>query len=144
MINSVAIMGRLTADPELKTTNNGNSVASFCIAVDRPRRKNSKDSEADFINVTAWRQTAEFICNYFSKGSMIAIEGSLRTNKYTDKNGNNRTSTFVLANNVSFCGSKSDSQSNNRSSSKGNYIDIGRQEPPIDDWKDDGENDLPF
>ena len=144
MINSVVIMGRLTADPELKTTNSGLSVTSFCVAVDRPYQKDGKEREADFINVTAWRQTAEFICNYFSKGSMIAIEGPLRTSKYTDKNGNNRTSTFVLANTVSFCGSKSDSQNENRSSSNGNYIDIGRQGPPIDDWKDDGENDLPF
>ena len=144
MLNCAVIMGRLTADPELKTTNSGLSVTSFCVAVDRPYKKDGKERETDFINVVAWRQTAEFVTSYFHKGSMIAIEGSLRTNKYTDKNGNNRTSFFVLANNVSFCGSKSDSQNKNRSSSKGNYIDIGRQEPPIDDWKDDGENDLLF
>ena len=110
MINVVVLMGRLVADPELKQTQNGTSVCSFRIAVDRNvANKQTGERQADFINITAWRQTAEFVCKYFRKGSMIAIEGSLQTRGYTDKDGNNRTAYEVVANNVSFTGSKAES-----------------------------------
>ena len=110
MINVVVLMGRLVADPELKQTQNGTSVCSFRIAVDRNvANKQTGERQADFINITAWRQTAEFVCKYFRKGSMIAIEGSLQTRSYTDKDGNNRTAYDVVANNVSFTGSKVES-----------------------------------
>ena len=110
MINVVVLMGRLVADPELKQTQNGTSVCSFRIAVDRNvANKQTGERQADFINITAWRQTAEFVCKYFRKGSMIAIEGSLQTRSYTDKDGNNRTAYDVVANNVSFTGSKAES-----------------------------------
>lgn len=110
MINVVVLMGRLVADPELKQTQNGTSVCSFRIAVDRNvANKQTGERQADFINITAWRQTAEFVCKYFRKGSMIAIEGSLQTRSYTDKDGNNRTAYEVVANNVSFTGSKAES-----------------------------------
>ena len=106
MLNIVALMGRLVYDPELKTTQNGTNVCSFRIAVDRSFARQGEERKADFIDVTAWRQTAEFVSKYFQKGSMIAIEGSLQTRQYQDKNGNNRTATEVLASQVSFCGGK--------------------------------------
>ena len=108
MLNRVILMGRLTADPELKKTNSDISVTSFSLAVDRNYGKGA-DRQTDFINCVAWRQTAEFISRYFHKGSMIAVEGSIQTSSYTDKNGNNRKQVEVVANNVSFCGSKSES-----------------------------------
>lgn len=109
MLNCAIIMGRLTADPELKTTQSGISVTSFSVAVDRNYTPKGQEKQTDFINVVAWRQTAEFVTRYFHKGSMIAIEGSIQTRKYQDKNGNNRTAVEIVANNVSFCGSKAES-----------------------------------
>lgn len=109
MINIVALMGRLTYEPELKSTPNGLSVIRFQLAVDRTYQAKGQERQADFIDCVAWRQTAEFISRYFHKGSMIAIEGTIQTSNYTDKNGNNRKQIEVLANNVSFCGSKSES-----------------------------------
>lgn len=106
MLNVVALMGRLVRDPELKTTQSGNSVCTFSIAVDRSYTAKDEERKADFFTITAWRQTAEFICKYFQKGSLIAIEGSLQTRQYQDKSGNNRTATEVLASRVSFAGSK--------------------------------------
>ena len=106
MLNVVALMGRLVYDPELKTTPSGTNVCSFRIAVDRNFTRQGEERKADFIDVTAWRQTAEFVSKYFQKGSMIAIEGSLQTRQYQDKNGNNRTAIEVLASQVSFCGGK--------------------------------------
>ncbi len=107
MFNLVVLTGRLTADPELKTTPNGISVTSFSIAVSR-RYRSGETTETDFINIVAWRQTAEFITKYFKKGTMIGIEGSIQTRRYTDKNGNNRTAFEVVANNVQFVESKRD------------------------------------
>ena len=107
MFNLVVLTGRLTADPELKKTPNGVSVTSFTVAVDRPYRS-GEERQTDFINIVAWRQTAEFITKYFNKGSLIGIEGSIQTRKYTDKNGNNRTAFEVVANNVQFVESKRD------------------------------------
>lgn len=106
MLNVVALMGRLVADPELKTTQSGNSVCTFRVAVDRGYVPQGEERQADFITVTAWRKTAEFVSKYFQKGSLIAIEGSLQTRQYQDKSGNNRTATEVLASRVSFAGSK--------------------------------------
>ena len=115
MINVVVLMGRLTADPELKQTANGASVTSFSIAVDRNfANKQTGERQTDFINIVAWRQTAEFICKYFRKGSMIAIEGSLQSRGYEDKEGKKRTVYEVLANNVSFTGSKSETGTQGR------------------------------
>ena len=111
MLNCAVIMGRLVADPELRTTPNGISVTSFCVAVDRSFVKAGEERKADFINVVAWRQTADFVTRYFHKGSMIAVQGSIQTRKYTDKNGNNRTAFEVVANNIQFVESKRDSAS---------------------------------
>ena len=109
MINTVAIMGRLTYDPELRSTPSGVSVLRFQVACDRNYQRAGAERQADFIDCVAWRQTAEFISRYFHKGSMIAVEGSIQTQNYTDKNGNQRKSVEVVANNVSFCGSRNES-----------------------------------
>lgn len=109
MLNCVTLMGRLVADPELRTTTTGKSVASFCIAVDRSFVRAGEQRQADFINIVAWESTANFVSRYFTKGSMIAVQGSIQTRNYEDKNGNKRTAFEVIAREVSFCGSKSDS-----------------------------------
>lgn len=106
MLNVVAIMGRLVADPELRTTTQGNSVCSFRIACDRSYVQQGQERQADFIDIVAWRQQAEFVSRHFQKGSMIAVEGSLQTRNYQDKNGNSRTAVEVVANNISFAGAK--------------------------------------
>lgn len=113
MINSVVLMGRLTYEPELKTTTSGLSVIRFQMAVDRNYQSQGQERQADFIDVVAWRQTAEFISRYFHKGSMIAVEGSIQTNNFTDRDGNKRKSVEVVANQVSFCGSKAETQGAN-------------------------------
>lgn len=110
MINTAVVMGRLTFEPELRSTPNGVSVVRFQVAVDRSRGKDG-ERQADFIDCVAWRQTAEFISRYFHKGSLIAIEGSIQTQSYTDKNGQKRKQVELLANNVSFCGSKNEGDS---------------------------------
>ena len=112
MLNVVAIMGRLVADPELRTTPAGHSVCSFRIACDRSYVQQGQERQADFIDIVAWRQRADFVSKYFQKGSMIAIEGSLQTRQYQDKQGSKRTAVEVVANNISFAGTKrQDSQS---------------------------------
>lgn len=108
MLNCAVLMGRLVADPELKTTVNGVSVSSFRIAVDRAYQKQGEERQADFIDIVAWRQTADFVCRYFRKGSMIAVQGSIQTRSYEDKQGNKRTAVEVVADSVSFCGSKNE------------------------------------
>lgn len=111
MLNSVIIMGRLTADPELRTTPNGLSVTSFTVAVDR-NYKSGDERQTDFISVVAWRGTADFVTRFFKKGQMIAVQGSLQVRNYEDKNGNKRTAYDVVADNVSFCGSKNEGGNN--------------------------------
>lgn len=106
-INNVTLMGRITRDPEIRKTNNDLSVASFSVALDRP--SSGGERQTDFINCTAWRGTADFIGKYFHKGDMIALTGSIQSRSYTDKEGNKRTAVEVVANNVSFCGGKSNS-----------------------------------
>lgn len=103
MLNCAIIMGRLTAAPELKTTPGGVSVTSFRVAVDRNFVRNGEERQADFIDVVAWRHTAEFICRYFRKGSMIALQGSIQTSNYEDRQGNKRTAVEIVADNVSVC-----------------------------------------
>ena len=138
MINTVVLMGRLTADPELKTTQSGFSVTSFSIAVERNYAPKGQERQTDFINVVAWRQTAEFVCKYFDKGQMIAVEGSIQARKYQDKNGNNRVAVEVVANQVSFCGSKSEGGTRNQEAS--NPLDVDTD----DDFEDLPDDDLPF
>lgn len=113
MLNHVTIMGRMVRDPELRQLDNGTSVTSFSVAVDRSYvDKTTNERQADFLNVVAWRQTAEFVCKYFQKGDMIALEGSLQSRKYTDKDNNNRTAIEIVASNISFCGGKNGGNAN--------------------------------
>ena len=107
MLNVVAIMGRLAADPQLRQTTTGKNVASFRIACDRGRRDANGQSQADWLDVVAWDRTAEFVCKYFQKGSLIAVDGRLQSRQYQDKNGNNRTAIEIVANNVNFAAPKS-------------------------------------
>lgn len=109
--NKVILMGRLTADPELKSAG-GTSVVSFTLAVDRRYAKEGQN-KTDFITVVAWRQTAEFICKYFRKGSAILVCGEIQTRSWEDNNGNKRYATEVVASEVSFCEAKRDSEGNN-------------------------------
>ena len=102
-------MGRLTADPELKTTPAGVSVTSFTLAVDRSYAKPGTERQTDFVHVVAWRNTAEFVCKYFTKGQMMAVSGPIQTRNYEDKQGNKRTAFEIVANDVSFTGSKRES-----------------------------------
>lgn len=113
MLNHVVIMGRMVRDPELRQLDNGTSVTTFSVAVDRNYvDKTTNERQADFLNVVAWRQTADFVCKYFHQGDMIAIEGSLQSRKYTDNDGNNRIAIEIVASNISFCGGKNGGNAN--------------------------------
>lgn len=107
MLNRIIIMGRLVRDPELRTTQSGVSVTSFTLAVDRDfKNRDSGEKSTDFIDVVAWRQTAEFICKYFGKGRMAVVEGRLQLRDWTDKEGNKRRSAEILVSSVYFGDSK--------------------------------------
>lgn len=108
MLNCVTLIGRLVADVELKTTNSGKEVATFRIAVDRAFVKQGEQRQADFITIVAWGSSALFVSRYFSKGSMIAVQGRIQTRNYEDNNGNKRTAFEVVATEVSFCGGKNE------------------------------------
>ena len=109
--NTVILVGRLTADPELKTTGTGLEVVSFTVAIDRPKAKDAEEKQTDFIPCVAWRKTAVFVDKYFSKGKLIHVGGSLQSRKYEDKDGNKRTAYEVVVSEVAFVGSKSDGAS---------------------------------
>ena len=112
MLNTITIMGRLTRDPEIRHTDSGVSVASFALAVDRDfGNRETGEKETDFIDVVAWRNTAEFVSKYFSKGRMAVVSGRLQIRSWTDKDGNKRRSAEVVADNVYFGDSKRDSSS---------------------------------
>ena len=106
MLNKIILMGRLTRDPELRTTQNGTKVASFALAVERDYKDQSGEKETDFIDVVAWRSTAEFVSKYFTKGRMAVVEGRLQIRDWTDKDGGKRRSAEVVAENVYFGDSK--------------------------------------
>lgn len=134
--NKVILMGRLTADPELKQTQSGTTVTSFNIAVDRK----VKDSPCDFFTIVAWKQTAEFICRYFKKGQAILVCGELQTRSWTDNNGNKCTATEVVANEATFCESKKESETNYAPTYGGGSQ--SKFEPQLEQVKTD--DDLPF
>ena len=138
-LNIVALMGRLTRDPEMRKTPQGVSVATFTVAVDRSFVKQGEDRQADFIDIVCWRNTAEFVCKYFQKGSLIAVNGSIQTRTYQDKNGNNRKAFEIVADNVHFAGEKKDGGAQGGGSP--HYA-----EKKNDDFAviDEGEEDLPF
>lgn len=122
MLNHITIMGRLTRDPELRRTASGTAVASFTLAVDRDfSGKDSNEKETDFIDCVAWRNTAEFVSKYFSKGRMAVASGRLQVRKWKNKDGENRYSTEVLAENVYFADSKKEASSDNSAGASGGY-----------------------
>ena len=118
MLNKIFIMGRLTRDPGLRRTQSGTAVTSFSLAVDRDYKSQSGEKETDFIDVVAWRSTAEFVSKYFTKGRMAVVSGRLQIRQWTDKDGNNRRSAEIVADNVYFGDSKRDSDG---ASAGGNY-----------------------
>lgn len=118
MLNSIVLMGRLVADPELRTTTSNIAVASFRLAVDRSYQKQGEEKQTDFIDIVAWRSTAEFVSRYFTKGQLVAVQGSLQSRKWQDKEGNNRISWEVQADQVHFAESKKDSSSGSGQTSR--------------------------
>ena len=142
MLNNAVIMGRLVADPELRTTGNGNSVTTFTVAVDRRFVRQGEERQTDFIDIVAWRQTAEFISKYFKKGSMVALEGSIQTRSWDDQDGKKRYATDVVVNQVYFAESKRDSQSGMGGDDFASAGDFGSLPEPISPMGTD--DDLPF
>ena len=114
MLNKVVIMGRFTKDPELRRTGSGTAVTSFSLACDRDFKSQSGDKETDFIEVVAWKNTAEFVSKYFSKGRMAVVEGRLQIRDWTDKDGGKRRSAEVVADNVYFADSKRSESDDNQ------------------------------
>ncbi len=154
MLNHIVIMGRLTRDPELRSTQSGISVASFTLAVDRDySSRDGGEKQTDFIDVVAWRSTAEFVSKYFSKGRMAVVSGRLQIRQWQDKDGNNRRSAEIVADNIYFGDSKRDSDGG-YGSQAGSYASYsapapaGQSQAPVrpSDFaelsEDDGE--LPF
>lgn len=150
MLNQVSLMGRLTADPELRHTPNDVAVTTFTVAVNRSYVKQGAERQADFIDVVAWRNTAEFVCRYFKKGQMIAVTGSIQTRNYQDREGKNRKAVEVVADNVYFTESR-----NSTSGASGNspaYDPVEEQEKntsysagSVDDFTVvANDEDLPF
>lgn len=127
--NHINLIGRLTADPELKTTSSGIECCNFTVAVDRYAKK-GEDKQTDFINCTAWRQNAAFLCKYFGKGRKIILDGELQTRSYEDKNGNKRTAYDVQVENITFGDSKTDGNGSTQTDTA--------SASPVDD------SDLPF
>ncbi len=121
MINRVVLMGRLVADPELKTTATGVSVTTFRIAVDRSYVKSGEERQADFFDIVAWRYTAEFICKHFRKGSLIAIDGQLQSRTYQANDGSKRYVVEVVADNASFTGERRDANASYGGYSQGGF-----------------------
>ena len=143
MLNVIAIQGRLARDPELRQTTTGKSVASFTVACDRGRRDTNGQSTADWIPVVAWDARAEFVCKYFQKGSMIAVDGRLQSRTYTAKDGTNRTALEIVANNIHFCGSKAESAAS--AGSPAPAAPAPSFAPVRGDWQlIEDEGDLPF
>ena len=133
MLNRIIVMGRMTRDPELRRTNSGTAVASFSLAVDRDFKSQSGEKETDFIDIVAWRNTAEFVSKYFTKGRMAVVEGRLQIRDWTDKEGNKRRSSEVVADSIYFGDSKKDTGMPAQSySNNGSFSEV----------EDDGE--LPF
>lgn len=151
MLNKIFIMGRLTRDPELRRTQSGTAVTSFSLAVDRDFKSQSGEKETDFIDVVAWRSTAEFVAKYFTKGRMAIVEGRLQIRPWTDKDGNNRRSAEVVADNIYFGDSKRDSTGDMGGYSAPAYTaPVGGYSAPVGGGSsgfaeiDEEDGDLPF
>ena len=141
MLNHITIMGRLTRDPEMRSTQSGVAVASFTLAVDRDfGGKDGGEKQTDFIDCTAWRHTAEFVSKYFSKGRMAVVSGRLQIDNYTDNDGNKRKAAKVIADNIYFGDSKKDSTTGSQSDEAASFTPAPSGFVPVE--VDDGE--LPF
>ena len=141
MLNKIIIMGRLTRDPELRRTGSGTAVTSFSLACDRDFKSQSGDKETDFIEVVAWKNTAEFVSKYFSKGRMAVVDGRLQIRDWTDKSGNKRTTAEVVADNVYFADSKR-SESNDNQKENFNALSGRLSDDFVPISEEDGE--IPF
>lgn len=128
--NGVHIMGRITRDLELRHTQSGTAVCQFCVAVTRSFKDANGEYQSDFIDCVAWRNSAEFITKYFSKGGLIALDGELQTRNYTDKDGNKRKATEVLVSGAAFTGEKREA--------------AAKPTPTEDDYSAISDDDLPF
>ncbi|MGI5970956.1 MAG: single-stranded DNA-binding protein [Oscillospiraceae bacterium] len=148
MLNQVILMGRLTRDPELRRTGSGIAVASFTLAVDRDfASKETGEKQTDFIDIVAWRQTAEFVSKYFTKGQQVAVSGRLQIRDWQDKDGNKRRSAEVIADNVYFADSRRDREGGAQAFprpavSQPSSFDSPSDVPEFAELEDDGE--LPF
>lgn len=125
MVNRAILIGRLTKDPELRKTGNDIPVANFTLAVNRPFKNQQGDTDADFIEITTWRKTAEIVCEYLHKGAMVAVEGRIETGSYEDREGQKRKSVKVIADSVQF-------------------LETKRKEEPQEDLEDVSDDDVPF
>lgn len=136
MLNHIVLMGRLTLDPELRHTGNGTAVASFSLAVDRDYKGQSGEKETDFVDIVAWRSTADFVSKFFTKGRMTVVEGRLQLRDWTDKDGGKRRSAEVVAEHVYFGDSKQRFESDTASAppASGDFREI----------PEDEEGELPF
>lgn len=142
MLNKIFIMGRLTRDPELRRTQNGTAVTSFTLAVDRDFKNADGTKDTDFIDVVAWRNTAEFVSKYFGKGRMAVVEGRLQLRDWTDKDGNKRRNAEVLADNIYFGDSKKEGDSSGGYKAAGKAVDVEPEAGDFAEGEDDG--DIPF
>ena len=139
MLNRAILMGRLTRDPELKQTPNNVSVATFSLAVDRNYQADKDNKQTDFINIVAWRHTAEFVSKYFTKGQLVAVEGSIQTRSYQDKDGNNRTAFEVVADQVYFADKKQNGNAPAKQEEPQENFDVNDFEE-----FEDSDGELPF
>ena len=131
MLNRIILMGRLTRDPELRRTGSGTAVTSFSLAVDRDFKSQSGEKETDFIDIVAWRNTAEFVSKYFTKGRMAVVEGRLQLRDWTDRDGNKRRTAEVIADNVYFGDSKRDAEAGGYAAPSGGFgAPAGGYAPP--------------
>ena len=149
MLNHIVLMGRLTRDPELRRTASGVAVTSFSVACERDFKTDSGEKETDFIDIVAWRNTAEFVSKYFAKGRMAVVSGRLQIRSWTDKEGNKRRSAEVLADNVYFGDSKQDNGDNRAPSYSAPYGSPAGAAPAqqtINDYEqiEDDDSQLPF
>ena len=142
MLNKIFIMGRLTRDPELRRTQSGTPVVSFALAVDRDFKNADGTKETDFIEVVAWRSSAEFVSKYFAKGRMAIVEGRLQIRDWQDKDGNKRRNAEVVADNVYFGDSKKEGDSSGGYKAAGKAVDVEPGEGEFAEIED--EEDLPF
>mgnify|MGYP000699405984 CR=1 FL=1 len=142
MLNKIFIMGRLTRDPELRRTQNGTAVAGFALAVDRDYKNADGTKETDFIEVVAWRSSAEFVSKYFAKGRMAVVEGRLQIRDWQDKDGNKRRNAEVVADNVYFGDSKKEGDSSGGYKAAGKAVDVEPGEGEFAEIED--EEDSPF